>query len=86
MHDVAEAIKQRLAEAPKNAIPKEEVGPKQVQTLSACGLAFPSASCSRGNQSNCCSSRKSCTNAISDRTRLYKYAQHAFCLEQNKPC
>ncbi|KAA6429047.1 MAG: heat shock [Trebouxia sp. A1-2] len=50
MHDVAEAIKQRLAEAPGNAMLKEEVGPEQVADIVSMWTGIPVSKLQQGER------------------------------------
>ena len=50
MHDVAEAIKQRLAEAPENAMLKEEVGPEQVADIVSRWTGIPVSKLQQGER------------------------------------
>ena len=50
MHDVAEAIKQRLAEAPENAMLKEEVGPEQVADIVSKWTGIPVSKLQQGEK------------------------------------
>lgn len=50
MHDVAEAIKQRLAEVPENAMLKEEVGPDQVADIVSRWTGIPVTKLQQGER------------------------------------
>lgn len=50
MADVAEAIKQRLAEAPENAMLKEEVGPEQVADIVSRWTGVPVSKLQQGER------------------------------------
>ena len=72
MHEVDEAIKQRLAEAPANAMLSEEVGPEEVAQIVSRWTGIPVSKLQQGERDRLLQLKDELHRRVVGKTRLLR--------------